>query len=250
MPPRRSNHPAPPAFPINHARDQLVSYALQAVEETAILANPTPLEMMLVALPLRALLIEGYLNKTARSHNIALNVPQPLNDFLLNHTPASDIKFGMCGNVNAWGGKVVGGFLYTRTLGTQGKKWPPNVENRRGTISEFMDQTVLVVNGFKVTRRNVILYVANKVGFAHVSDSSAKPENIALDTARAAFGYDDTASDNLKISYDDRPLHVSRAPFTPHTRRIDSVLMQIFISCKFLRDTPTLQELRQIIDRT
>ena len=228
----------------NPRRDQVVSYALQAVERTAALLGPAPLEMMLAAMPLRALLIEGgqgYLNQTARSHNISLEIPLSQSDFLVRHFPRSGIKFGVTVNCIVWG-KIVGGFIFTDLNVVTDQNAP--LQKVCGSVSDFVEQIVIVVNGDQASRGDVIKYVANKVGFAHVEQERSRKEDIVLDIARSSFGFDDQTN----IAFDINGLTRITGPMTAFSPRVDAVLMQIYVTCLCLMKTPQLQNLRSIID--
>lgn len=228
---------------INRRRDQLVSYALEAVERTAALTAPTPVEMLLAAMPLRALLVEGgqgYLNQSAQSHGFVLDVPFSPSAFLMSHFPRNSIKVGVTGGCEVWG-KIIGGILFA----DQNVYVDPNVILKdSGNVKDFTDQTVIIINGDVATRGHVIKYVANKVGFAHLEQDRSENEYVVLDKARSVFGFNEAGS-NMHLNLNE--LDRIPDPLTAFEARVDAVMFQIYVTCVYLMKTRRLKDLMEIL---
>jgi len=53
-------------------------------------------------------------------------------------------------------------------------------DSKQVLLKQFLSQTVVIINGTKVTRNDLVQFVANKMGGAHYDDGRQKPRDIAL----------------------------------------------------------------------
>lgn len=168
-------------------RDFAVSASLANVEKIALTEWPVAGELMLVAGPLRSLFLYDTLQSASNAHQIPVRIPPTPTDFVRTATPLRDVVFANGGECTVWGTRVHGfefsgphvGYSHTQTSDPRGMK-----------IKDFLDDPVVVINGVKITRWQVVRYVANKMGARHYDRLRGEHNDRSIDQARAAFYYD------------------------------------------------------------
>lgn len=141
---------------------------------------------------LRRLLVEGNL-QLFRKHvrglrgEVSIEAPPPV------EPPASDVTYAQTGGGERAGMIVEGMTMWNRVLTPEEIKaryeagLKARSEPRRLHLSTWLDETCLHVAGVVASRRDVIKFVANKLGGVHLDarrDGSKFPAYGALDQAR------------------------------------------------------------------
>ena len=74
-------------------RDFAVSASLTSVDKVALAEWPTAGDLMLVASPIRTLLLQNNLQISANAHHIALRIPPAPTDFIRTASPVANMTF-------------------------------------------------------------------------------------------------------------------------------------------------------------
>lgn len=225
-------------------RDFAVSASLTSVEKVALAEWPTAGDLMLVASPIRTLLLQNNLQISANARHIALRIPPAPTDFIRTASPVANMTFANGGECVVWGTKVHG-FEFSK--GEVIYK-PVRLRDARGMkLSEFLDAPVIIVNGIRITRWQVIRYAANKMGASHYDRSRGEHNDRAIDRARASFFFE-VGPDNVTQHFDrTMALRVSDS-FSAFPRRVDCVLIQLLVTCQLVINAPQVVKLRCALD--
>lgn len=129
---------------------------------------------------LRHLLADGLLQRAWKAAGLEKE-PRirsvDLATFLQKHYRPHEIRFATAGGAR-YRGKEVGAIWETFVLPHSRPMVLPNVDPRvvRG-LKEFTESYCMIVHGYPVRRREVVKYIANKLGGAHLDRSRNKPED-------------------------------------------------------------------------
>jgi hypothetical protein len=190
------------------------------------------------------LFIDNELEKSASSHGKNIQIPPAPSAFLDETSPLSAITFAMGGECIAWG-KRVHGILCEK--GSTARIPKSTTQTQMGiSIKKFLNQTVLIVLGTKISREQVIRYVSNKTGGTHYDNSRGKHNDLAIDRARFIFSYDVSGADakqNLNLERISR----MQQKFSNFPRKVDCVLIQMMITCHLLHSSSAVADLRRIL---
>lgn len=229
---------------VDHGRDQAVAINLDAIEQVSSLERPTAGDLMRAAAPLRLLFIDDHLQQSAISHGFDLRLNKPPTDFLEDAVPLGNVGFAMGGECMAWG-KRVHGFEWDEGAVTYRNK-PKSDEPIK--IKDFLRQTVLIVRGTKITREQVIRYVANKSGIMHYDRTRGKHNDLALDRARSLFWFTLDNKGEAGQHFDQRNMHRVVEQFAARPLRVDCVLIQNLVAAQLMVASADLQRFRQALD--
>lgn len=116
------------------------------------------------------------------------------------------------------------------------------------SLEGFLNQRVLALNGEWATRRQVITYVANKAGGAHIA-AAQDPVDILLSRIRAHLKF--TAhGGGAKISVNFNAYTNPTAPeFTWTPEAVDLVLVELLAAAHFLSRSPDIHSLELAVHK-
>lgn len=232
------------ASKVDYERDQAVSINLDAIELVSTLKRPNAGDLMRAAAPLRLLFIDDHLQQSAISHGFDLRLTKPPTEFLEDAYPLSQVGFAMGGECVAWGNRI------------HGFEWDEGVvlyHNRPKSdgpikIKDFLRQTVLIVRGTKITREQVIRYVANKSGVTHYDRTRGKHNDLALDRARSLFWFTLNNKGEAGQHFDQTNLHRVVEQFAARPLKVDCVIIQNLITAQLMVASADLQRFRQALE--
>jgi hypothetical protein len=142
---------------------------------------------------LRRLLVEGSLQRLRKARGMK-GEPRITSPVLPDAT-GPDVGLTQAGGVTRAGAKVTGARIWNRALSAAEIKAEYELHKegpatRDQTLSNWLSSTSFKVGNVSVTRRDVICYVANKLGGVHLDaerNSTKDAAYIALDQAREAL---------------------------------------------------------------
>jgi len=137
---------------------------------------------------LRMLLVEQRLIQAARSLDFEIRIMAPATDELLIGADLSSMKFFQAGGAKHREMNVMGVQLHDRALSPREikeryERQKHVATNQPMNVSKFLGQVSFVLEGTRISRDEVIKYVANKIGGAHFDrsrGSSALEKKYAL----------------------------------------------------------------------
>lgn len=90
---------------------------------------------------------------------------------VINNRPIQSVEFAHAGTVTHKGMMVFGAAVYNRALSPaeirKGFQGGPDYEGRKMALKRFLEGAIIIVKGTRIDRRELILYVSNKLGGAH-----------------------------------------------------------------------------------
>jgi hypothetical protein len=152
-------------------------------------SNPSDTSLRLGSVALRRLLLEGVLNTAWRESGMLgrITIPAPNLDKEINAD--SGIFSGFAGGAHYKDVFAKLGILHRGPEGGASGQPEPEDENYR--LNKFLDSTGLYFEKKRITRREVISYVANKLGGAHLDFNRESDLYKTIAGAEAQFTFMD-----------------------------------------------------------
>lgn len=152
---------------------------------------------------LRRLLLDG--GGTLQRYRRALGLRgEPKVEWFGVAAPGDGLVFAQSGGAKRGGMTVAGIHVWNRALSDEEIREhyeaaksavladaARGMPTQRARLSDWLSSKCMIVDGVSVTRRNVVQFVANKLGGVHLDskrDPTKQPGYVALDTARSTMG--------------------------------------------------------------
>lgn len=190
----------------------------------------------------RRLLIAGDIHKSAGPRGIRLQLESPDNKAYVRAAQNGHLDFFMSGGTN-----MLGVFIRGATATRHNKQFSEALEhhNPEAVISlkvdSFLNQAVFYFQSQFISRRAVLLYVANKAAGPHF-DTRRDGEFAVLDRIRSVMKI--TLDDGIPgIGFDINAMVNPPAEFVPNGGRLDPVFLELCAAIRYLTESECVAHL-------